>query len=406
MTLPASLDALKEDALRTSCAAWAIQKRWPLGKGSEMAGPCPKCGGTDRFSINARKNLFNCRGCGISGEGVIKLVMLTEDVVFVRALEIITGRRPSDDVDEAKADAIRQQNARDAERRDAEAARYREAARKAGHDIWVSGWRVDFAAGSESVAAAYLRARGIVLGDQIGRQVLLKEYDFLPWREEAGKDERGRRRWRTVHTGPALLACVQMPDARFGAVHQTWLDLGQPKGKVVLPPDDKGKDRVSRKVLGAMKGGAIRLYTPAGARRMVMGEGIETTLTPLAHALEPDTAYWAGVALGNMAGRALRGPTGGQIWDQPDMDDRDSFLPPDWVEELVFLADEDAADENGIESHSVEKAWRGLRRAEAHRAARRETDSTLPPLAIFYVTPHAADATAGDVNDLVLPKHD
>lgn len=401
MTLPASLDALKEEALRISCASWAIQRRWQLGKGREMAGPCPKCGGTDRFSINAQTNLFNCRHCGIRGEGVIKLVMLTEDVQFVRALEIITGRRPSDDVDEAKAEAIRQQNVRDAEKREQEAARYREAARKAGHGIWISGWRVDFSAGSESVAAAYLKARGIVLPEDLGKQVLLKEYDFLPWREEAGRDERGRKTWRTVHSGPGMLAAVQLPDGRFGAVHQTWVDLSQPKGKVVLPPDDKGKDRPSKKVLGAKQGGAIRLYTPAGARRLVMGEGVESTLTPLAHAAEPDTAYWAGVDLGNMAGRALRGPTGGQLWDQPDMDDMDSFLPPDWVEELVFLAEED-----GDESHSVDKAWRGLRRAEAYRAARCETDPTLPPLAVFYVTPRAADAAAGDFNDLVLPDHE
>ena len=366
-----------------------------------MAGPCPKCGGDDRFAINVRKNVFHCRGCGISGEGVIKLVMLSEDVQFVRALEIITGRRPSDDVDEAKAEANRKQNARDAERREQEAARYREAARKAGHGIWISGWRVDFSAGSESVAAAYLRARGIMLPDAIGKQVLLKEYDFLPWREEAGRDERGRKTWRTVHSGTGMLAAVQQPDGRFGAVHQTWLDLSQPKGKVVLPPDDKGKDRPSKKVLGAKQGGAIRLYTPAGARRLVMGEGIESTLTPLAHAAEPDTAYWAGVDLGNMAGRALRGPTGGQLWDQPDMADLDSFLPPDWVEELVFLAEEDGGD-----SHSVDKAMRGLRRAEAYRAACRVTDPGLPPLAVFYVTPRSADAAAGDLNDLVLPPHE
>ena len=402
MTLPASLDALKEEALRISCASWATQKRWQLTKGREMAGPCPKCGGTDRFSINAQTNLFNCRHCGIRGEGVIKLVMLTEDVQFVRALEIITGRRPSDDVDEAKAEAIRQQNARDAERREQEASRYRELARKAGHGIWISGWRVDFSAGSESVAAAYLRtARGIVLPEEIGKQVLLKEYDFLPWREEAGRDERGRKTWRTVHSGPAMLAAVQLRDGRFGAVHQTWLDLSQPKGKVVLPPDDKGKDRLSRKVLGPMKGGAIRLYTPAGARRLVMGEGVESTLTPLAHSPEPDTAYWAGIAVGNMAGLALRGPTRGQIWDQPDMDDLESFLPPDWVEELVFLAEEDGGD-----SHSVDKAMRGLRRAEAYRAACRVTDPSLPPLAVFYVTPRSADAAAGDFNDLVLPDHE
>ena len=29
----------------------------------ERVGPCPKCGGVDRFSINTKKNLWNCRQC-------------------------------------------------------------------------------------------------------------------------------------------------------------------------------------------------------------------------------------------------------------------------------------------------------------------------------------------------------
>ena len=63
-----------------------------------------------------------------------------------------------------------------------------------------------------------------------------------------------------------------------------------------------------KKVIGSKKGGAIRLFTPKPAHRIVMGEGIETTLTAAAHAFEFDTAYWAGVDLGNMAGRAARRP--------------------------------------------------------------------------------------------------
>jgi putative DNA primase/helicase len=32
-------------------------------QGSELVGPCPRCGGTDRFSINFKKNVWNCRRC-------------------------------------------------------------------------------------------------------------------------------------------------------------------------------------------------------------------------------------------------------------------------------------------------------------------------------------------------------
>jgi len=49
--------------------------------GSERIGPCPKCGGDDRFSINTSKQVFNCRGCGARGE-VIDLVMFLDSVGF------------------------------------------------------------------------------------------------------------------------------------------------------------------------------------------------------------------------------------------------------------------------------------------------------------------------------------
>ena len=39
----------------------------------ERVGPCPKCGGDDRFSINTKKGLWNCRQCGVGGD-VIELV--------------------------------------------------------------------------------------------------------------------------------------------------------------------------------------------------------------------------------------------------------------------------------------------------------------------------------------------
>jgi DNA primase len=37
---------------------------------SELAGACPRCGGSDRFSVNVRKQLFNCRGCDVGGDAI------------------------------------------------------------------------------------------------------------------------------------------------------------------------------------------------------------------------------------------------------------------------------------------------------------------------------------------------
>ena len=36
----------------------------------EWAGPCPACGGIDRFAIDTSKGVFNCRGCGCGGDEI------------------------------------------------------------------------------------------------------------------------------------------------------------------------------------------------------------------------------------------------------------------------------------------------------------------------------------------------
>jgi hypothetical protein len=51
----------------------------------EFAGPCPKCGGRDRFSINTKKGVFNCRGCGVGGD-VVDLVRHINDCSYREAL--------------------------------------------------------------------------------------------------------------------------------------------------------------------------------------------------------------------------------------------------------------------------------------------------------------------------------
>ena len=56
--------------------------------GVERVGPCPQCGGRDRFSINIRKQLWNCRGCGRGGD-VIDLVRHLDGVGYKEALRIL-----------------------------------------------------------------------------------------------------------------------------------------------------------------------------------------------------------------------------------------------------------------------------------------------------------------------------
>jgi putative DNA primase/helicase len=61
--------------------------------GTERVGPCPKCGGDDRFAINTKKSVFNCRGCGAKGD-VIQLAQFLDGADFVTACTTLTGEPP------------------------------------------------------------------------------------------------------------------------------------------------------------------------------------------------------------------------------------------------------------------------------------------------------------------------
>ena len=72
-----------------------IEQRGIRLKGkTERVGPCPVCGaGTDRFAVNIKKQVFNCRQCGVGGD-VIALVEHLDGVDFVAACTTLTGEPP------------------------------------------------------------------------------------------------------------------------------------------------------------------------------------------------------------------------------------------------------------------------------------------------------------------------
>jgi putative DNA primase/helicase len=59
----------------------------------DRCGPCPKCGGADRFSINTKKQCWNCRGCAGGGD-VIALVQHLDSVDFIGACTTLAGQPP------------------------------------------------------------------------------------------------------------------------------------------------------------------------------------------------------------------------------------------------------------------------------------------------------------------------
>ena len=224
----------------------------------EWAGPCPVCGGRDRFAVNTRKQLFNCRGCGARGDA-IAFVMHLEGCAFSEAIERLAGRpiearpRPSPD-DDVKTASV------PSERDLASAARI------------VAEMRPLI---SEPIATAYLLdVRKI---DVAAIEDVLSRTDAIGWHPEVYFDEPGH----PLHG--QRLGCIVgvMTDpitARpTGAISRTYLapdrtkvgkakTLGSPAGIVRLSPDDE--------VLAGL----------------FLAEGLETALSGMARGLRP---FWS-----------------------------------------------------------------------------------------------------------------
>lgn len=327
--------------------------------GHELIGPCPQCGGTDRFGVNLRKGLFQCRVCGIAGDG-IKLVMVDRGLDFKAALTWLCGA--PDGITEAERRA-RVEKAREALRlAEAKADRLRARAIAAARAIWKQGQPP-----GGTAVEAYLARRAIDFGPLGGIPPTIRFHPALRYTVQDGGD-----RHLVIHEGPAMLCAIQRPDGRFSGVHRTWLDLDQPKGKAVIADPATGKPMESKKVLGSKKGGAIRLTHRREAPVLVMGEGVETTASAWVADPASGAMFWAGVDLGNMAGRQLRAP-GQRHSGLPDMEDAEAFLPPPGVTRLVYVMDGDSEPKA-----TRAKLEAGLRRAMLARPGLRGQIAAAP----------------------------
>lgn len=286
------------DAARATPIADVASVRGLRLRGSvEKVGPCPGpgCGGTDRFGLNTRKNVFGCRRCGASG-GPIDLVMLCDGVDAVRAAEILTGRPPpgaSSGVTAEDLARIEQERTR----RQLEAAvnsmRYSEEERT---KLWRWWSAAKVPAGTP--VEAYLGLRGLSLPPT---RALRFHPEFGLYHDRKGGSVR-------VHTGPAMFAAIRGPDDRFSGLHITWLDLAKPDGKAEVAHPDTGEIGPAKKVRGSKTAGRIELVRVEAPAKLVIGEGIETTLSArealIAQGVDVSRiAFWASVDLHNLGGK-------------------------------------------------------------------------------------------------------
>lgn len=313
----------------------------------ERAGPCPVCGGKDRFGVNLVKGIWLCRRCDAGGDA-IALVQFVKACDFPSALDYLVGAELElDPVEAARRRAERQRQERE---KAAEQERFRRRAIEAARAIWGRALAHPSRGGGTgpiTPVEEYLAARGLSF------EAWPPTLRYLP--DHAAIKQIGHARVE-LHRGPAMIAAIQNARGQLTAVHQTWIDPARPgkKAEIALPD---GSPAPAKMVRGSKKGGAIRLTPAPGNGVMVMGEGIETTASILAAGGDPAAAYWAGVDLGNMSGRQE-----GRNSGIPDLADHDAFVPPHGIGRLIFLMDGDSDPKS-----TRAKLEAGLRRAAHHR---------------------------------------
>ncbi len=110
-----------------------------------------------------------------------------------------------------------------------------------------------------------------------------------------------------------MIAAVQQADGETTGLQRIY--LSEDGSKAEIAPG--GKPLEVKKAFGRLQGGAVRLSAPGSVA--LVGEGIETTLAALE--ARPDLCAFATISAGGMA-----------AWE-----------PPDYVREVVIVADNDAS---------------------------------------------------------------
>lgn len=341
------------DEIKDMSVHFVVQKLGLKGlteRNGWLTGPCFECGDfskpdSDRFNINVEDKGFFCRhGCGVGGGDMITLAQQFLKLSFLDALTELCGDRPT----KVDPEVVRKRKEKQETLADQQAEKqnkYRQRAIDDAKKIWRRG---EYHA-QHPVILQYFEKRGIA---RASLPILPKSLRFVP---NLPYSEFIEGQWVVIHEGPAMVAAVVAPDGVGRAVHRTWLDFDQPKGKALI--SYKGVNYDAKKVRGLKKGGAIPLNDAADATTLVMAEGIETTLTAMIARPYENAAYWAGVDLGNMSGKMMRGK-GLKYAGLPNMDDADAFVPPEWVKRLVFVQDGDSEPKM-----TRAKCLSGLRRA-------------------------------------------
>ena len=209
----------------------------------ERTGPCPICGGCDRFSVNTRKQVWNCRGCAQGGD-VIDLVMHLDRCSFTEAIEILADKSIARPQAPQRRPPPKQPDNKSMMRA---LAIWREAIDPLGTPV-----------------ERFLEHRNVELPDGAAGSVI-RFHPHCPFGDTYV---------------PAMVALVRdVVTNQPKAIHRTALDMDGRKVWVTCQIDGREESR-DRLTLGPVGGGAVKLTADGNVTLCLgIGEGIESTLS-------------------------------------------------------------------------------------------------------------------------------
>ena len=299
--------------------------------GRSYTGLCPFHGERNpSFAVYPEIGAYRCfsAACGESGD-VLTWLNRMEGLDFAAAIEYLNGN-PVD---------LKPARQKRPPPRESVPAPSREDERARAYAIWKKGRPV-----AGTATETYLRgARGIRTADL--SRYRIGHVDDLEYWDTSGD------RPKVIHSGPAMLAAFQAPDAHFTGVHITWLAPGG-SGKAEIAHPETGEILKPRKIRGLYHAaGAIRLGDPG--TRLTVAEGVETGLSVI-EAL-PDVPVWVAGSLKAMG----------------------AMPAPSCVVKLTVLGDNDMKDMTvGLE------ALKAVCREQAARGV--ETHLAMPPAGMDF----------------------
>jgi hypothetical protein len=216
----------------------------------EKEGPCPVCGGTNRFSINTKKQIWNCRGCAKGGD-VIALVQHIDGCTFHEAVEYLTGRASDHEV---KRDPEREARiAADNAKREREAAEYDERQRRKAAWLWSHRQELT----EDCPAGLYLRRRGY-------RGEFPPTLGYLPPRD--------------AHPPAMIAAFALVPEVEPGVLDQP-RNVQQVHLTRLMPDGHKAALEPVKIIIGPGQGLPIVLAPPTDLLGLAITEGVEDGLS-------------------------------------------------------------------------------------------------------------------------------